>query len=402
MIAHPTLRASIRTLPRPAWVLFAGTFVNRFGSFLAVYLVLFMVHRGYSPAQAGLALGAAGLGAIAANAIGGSLADRFSRRGTIALSMISSAALTMLVPFAPNFPSILALVGMVGVAASMYRPAAGAILADVTTDEQRVAAFGINRFFVNTGFALGPAVAGFLAERSYVLLFAGDALTSLVFGAVAVFVLPETKPSEVSEQRPGQGWADVLRDTPFMFVLAGFVLGALVYAQSNSTFSLEIAARGLPASAYGLLISLNGLMIILFELPLISVTQRLPARPVMAAGLLVTGAGFALTALAPTLPLLAATVAVWTLGEMLAAPVGGAYSARIAPAHLRARYQAAWGIPWSVGAAAGPVLGSLLYIRGAPLLWGTCGALGAVGAALVMAGRPARRNTAAGTGVPGG
>ena len=36
----PTLRANLRALPPEAWILFAGSFGNRFGSFVLVFLVL--------------------------------------------------------------------------------------------------------------------------------------------------------------------------------------------------------------------------------------------------------------------------------------------------------------------------------------------------------------------------
>jgi hypothetical protein len=38
-----TLREGSRTLPRPVWLPCAGTFVNRFGSFVAVFLVLWLL-----------------------------------------------------------------------------------------------------------------------------------------------------------------------------------------------------------------------------------------------------------------------------------------------------------------------------------------------------------------------
>src|SRR5581483_6577219 len=71
-------------LPPAAWVLFAGTFVNRFGG-----LVLSLRQRGYSAAEAGLALSAYGAGSLAASAAGGHLADRIGRRNAIALSMFA-------------------------------------------------------------------------------------------------------------------------------------------------------------------------------------------------------------------------------------------------------------------------------------------------------------------------
>ncbi|MFO1512401.1 MAG: hypothetical protein U1F83_05725 [Verrucomicrobiota bacterium] len=40
--SEPTLFASLRTLPRAAWVLFAGSFINRFGGFVVPFLTLYL------------------------------------------------------------------------------------------------------------------------------------------------------------------------------------------------------------------------------------------------------------------------------------------------------------------------------------------------------------------------
>ena len=69
-----------------------------------------------------------------------------------------------------------------------------------------------------------------------------------------------------------------------------------------------------------LLPSLNGLLVALFELPLSSITMRFPARWCPAAGFVLVGLGFALTALAHTLLALLVAVAIWTLGEMIGLP----------------------------------------------------------------------------------
>jgi hypothetical protein len=42
------LSADLRALPRPVWFLLAGSFVNRFGSFVLPFLALYLTHRGYS------------------------------------------------------------------------------------------------------------------------------------------------------------------------------------------------------------------------------------------------------------------------------------------------------------------------------------------------------------------
>jgi len=59
MVSRPrtTLREGIRALPGPVWIISAGSFVNRFGSFVAVFLVLYLRDQGYSIAESGLVVG---------------------------------------------------------------------------------------------------------------------------------------------------------------------------------------------------------------------------------------------------------------------------------------------------------------------------------------------------------
>ncbi|HEU4565487.1 MAG TPA: MFS transporter, partial [Gemmatimonadaceae bacterium] len=116
---------------------------------------------------------------------------------------------------------------------------------------------------------------------------------------------------------------------------------------------------------------------------------RRRAVPMLTAGVLLAGAGFALTGVAASTAALAATVVVWTFGEMVFSPVAGAYVADIAPTTMRGRYQAAFGLCHSVGLVIAPAAGTALYERSPALLWGACGALGVVAAALILTS-PAR------------
>ena len=67
---HPTLLASLKALPRPAWILFLGVFLNKFGSFVVPFLTLFLTRQGYSMGDAGLAIGAYGAGHFLASGLG--------------------------------------------------------------------------------------------------------------------------------------------------------------------------------------------------------------------------------------------------------------------------------------------------------------------------------------------
>src|SRR4051812_25378790 len=103
-VTEPRYRDTIRHLPPVVWITSVGILVNRIGNFLPVFIVLYLTSRHYSPVAAGLVLGAAGVGNVLGNAIGGYLADRLGRRWTIVLSMIGTAAFTAGIPLCDTLP----------------------------------------------------------------------------------------------------------------------------------------------------------------------------------------------------------------------------------------------------------------------------------------------------------
>jgi len=370
-----TLRENLRTLPAAAWILFLGTFVNRFGTFVMPFLVLYVTRLGYSPARAGVALAAYGIGHVVASIAGGHLADRIGRRNTIAASMFCSAVAMLALSQARVYGAIVTLAMIAGFAAELYRPAAGALIGDLVTPEQRVAAFAMYRFAVNLAFAAGPATAGFLADHSFFLLFLGDAVTSVGYGLIALVFLPHGLRSMRDDERFGEAFRVAFRDRRFMTFLVATTLVTSVEFQTGSTFPLWVARAGHSTSTYGLLLSINGVLIILFELMITAWTQRHPPQRMISLGYFLSGIGVALTGLAHSIPALAATVVVWTLGEMIASPVTGAYVTDLAPEQYRGRYQGLWVFAWALGLIIGPSVGTLVFQRNPAALWIGCAVL---------------------------
>ena len=366
------------------WILFAGTFINRFGTFVMPFLAIYMTRAGYSPMQAGFAVSAYGAGHTVASLIGGHLADRIGRRYTIALSMYLSAIAMIALSQVHTLPAILVLSFVAGAVTEMYRPAATALIGDLVAPAQRIAAFGMYRFAINLGFAAGPIVAGFLAGRSFVYVFLADAATSLLYGSVALAALPHGNRSKASEEKRGEGLRVAFADRALMIFLAATLCITWVEFQLHSTFPVHISRLGYSPATYGALLSINGVMIVLFELALTAWTQRMPTRPLIAAGYGLTGIGLALTGIAHSTPALAATVVVWTLGEMIYAPVTATYVTTLAPERYRGRYMGMWHSTWSAGMLIGPTLGSMIYQRSGAALWWTCLVLGLTGATLSL------------------
>lgn len=107
----------------------------------------------------------------------------------------------------------------------------------------------------------------------------------------------------------------------------------------GSSYALQVTeGAGLGENVYGLLLALNGIMIVLFELPLTSITRRFSPPRVMAFGYVLVGLGMFANILGANLWLLAVSMVIFTIGEMIALPVGQSYMAGLAPEDMRGRY----------------------------------------------------------------
>jgi MFS family permease len=365
-------------------VLFGGTFINRFGSFVLAFLVFYLISSGYSAAIAGFALSAYGLGSMAASLAGGHLADTIGRRNSISLSMFSSAATMLALSQARGVAAIIPLTVLAGFTAELYRPASSALIADLTPPGRRITGFAMYRLAVNAGVAAGPAVAGFLAQRSFLWLFVGDAATSFVYGCAAWFALPRDRQLPQMRDRSRGAIARMASDWKLVRLLCASLGLAFVVHQAYATFPLHLARSGHTPVLYGSLMSLNGLLIIFIELAVTTYTRRLPAVLALAVGLLLNGMGFGAIGLATSGLALALTVVVWTFGEMVFSPVAAAYVADIAPVDLRGRYQAAYSFTFSLGLMLAPIGGTQLYTVSPPALWVVCFCLCLAGAGLLL------------------
>jgi MFS family permease len=387
MKTSPTLFTNLRALPPVAWILFFGTFLNKFGSFVVPFLALYLTQRGYSVAQAGFAIGAYGAGNVLATVIGGHLADSIGRRRTIALSMFSGAAAMLMLSQARSLPAILALAAAAGLTGEFYRPASSALLADLVPAANRVTAFSAYRMAINAGFAFGPATAGFIAGHGYFWLFAGDAGTSALFGIVALVALPEV--AHLAEK--GCGWMEASRalvgDRGLHRVLLASFFIALIFFQMTSTFGFAVMGAGFSPKVYGALLSMNGALIVLIELPLTTVSRRLQPFAAIAAGYLVVGVGFFLGAFAVSIAGFAVCIVVFTLGEMFAMPVASAYVAGLSPPHMRGRYMGTYGLTWTLAQVVAPGLGMCLFTASPLLFWLVGGGLGVASAITAFRGR---------------
>jgi len=388
------------------WILAAGSLINRFGSFVLPFLVLYLRDRQYSAAETGAALALYGAGKIAAGPSGGYLSDRLGPKATTVLSMFAGAtamlalwlSAELLGPREVDFAAFSA-----GWASELYRPAVTALIAgSAAAGPAQVTAFAVYQLATNVGLALGPAVGGIVARHSFAPLFIGDAATSLAWGALALAALPRDATAHSATRPSGTRAAPViLRDGAFLRFWTAGLLTNVVLFQAQVTLPLWMTAHRYPSSAYGVLLALSAVLTACFQLPLTAVTTRFPAWIVVAIGSLLAGAGFGMLALGASWPVLILSVLIWSGCDLVAWPVAGAWVAAHAPAGLTGRYAGARSLTFGLGLALAPVVGTTLYTMEPRVLWLSCLALGATSALLLLVPGTSVRVGRAGDAGPG-
>lgn len=382
------LRAVVRAylsafsgLSRPVWVLSLATLVNRSGTMVMPFLVLFLIEeRGFTTAEAGRALAVYGVAALPGAYLGGWLSDRAGARRVMIWSLAATGAGFLLLGQMEGEASIFATISGIALLGETFRPAVGAALATAAPPGERTRAFALNRLAVNLGMTLGPAAGGFLALRSYDWLFLVDGATCLAAaGVVALwFREPPRQPAAPVPGAPPE--RSPWRDGPFLAFIGLLALLSTVFFQLVGTFPLTLRdVHGLSEAGIGLALAVNTLLIVLFEMVLIDKVQRFDPLAMVGLGALFIGLGLALLPFGSGFAWVAATVAVWTVGEMLALPLAGGVVADRAGEANQGRYMGLLQVAFGVAFIVAPLAGTWTYQRFGPTVLGLgCGAVGVV------------------------
>jgi MFS family permease len=149
------------------------------------------------------------------------------------------------------------------------------------------------------------------------------------------------------------------------------------FFQAYSTLPLVMSQKGLDAFDFSRAMATNGITVVLLSIPISRFLQRWSPAVGLTIAAISTGTGFFLTQFAHTTLEYAATVFVWTLGEIAIASTTPALISRIAPPGQQGVYQGSYSMSWSFGILLGPVAGGyILQTFGEHVLWSGCGIVG--------------------------
>jgi MFS family permease len=207
--------------------------------------------------------------------IGGFLADRFSRRWMVILSLFIWSLMTWLTGQAHTFTQMAWTRGLMGLSEAFYLPAALALIADFHPGPTRSRAVGIHMCGIYAGQALG-GVGGYIAETSsWRNAFFWFGATGVLYAVLLLFLLKDERAENTGAKAQPEnvsvsnGLRALVGTGGFLILVAYFTLPSIPgWAIKNwlptflsSEFSLKQGPAGMSATGYVTLASFAGALL---------------------------------------------------------------------------------------------------------------------------------------------
>ncbi len=399
------IRNLIDEYPRQYWLMIIGIIISTAGSSMIWPFILI-----YASGKLSMPLGDvatlisinAGTG-ILSSFIAGTMADRIGRKVVMNISLTINGLVYFFLLQANSYQAFAVLMVILGLSNPLYQVGADAMLADMIPSAKRTDAYAINRIANNAAFALGPAIGGFLAAKSYNLAFYGATIGFLTYSLILFVLARETLDKTANEktheiQETG-GYGRVFSDSGYLAFVLIVSLGLI--APSMLWILLAVYTKdnfGLPENLYGWIPTTNAVMCVFVQYFVTRVTRRHPDLPVIAIGMLVYAIGVGSVAFMTGFWGFWVSMVILTFGELTLVPTATKYVADRAPADMRGRYMSIYWLGWGLSRMLAPLIGGWLNDNVSPnAIWYGALTLGLFSAAALslLARRQANMSTEA-------
>lgn len=375
-------RETYRKFSKDFWLLLSASFIDSLGgSLIFPFLSLFMTHKfNVGMTEVGTMYLVWGLtSGLIGNVLGGALADKFGRKTNMIFGLIASATSALLMVIIENIVLFYIAIAIVGIFQDIAGPARQAMIADLVPEELRGDAYGLFRIIYNLSVTIGPAIGGFMASRSFEMLFLADMVISVLVAAFVFFFLPETRPQQGETEMDTEenfrdtleGYREVIKDKLYLAFIIVSILSALMYFNINSSLSVYLVNyRNISPEQFGYILSLNAGMVVMLQMLFTRLTASWKPMLAIALGNLLYVVGFTMYGIVESYPLYLLAMVVITIGEMIYAPKEQTIVASLAPEHMRGRYMAVRNLSWIIPVSFGPLGAGLIMDNLEPrLLW---------------------------------
>ncbi|WP_205504482.1 MFS transporter [Rufibacter psychrotolerans] len=366
-------------LSKEAWLLAAVMFINRSGAMVVPFLSVYLTEAlGFSLQQVGVLLSLFGAGSMCGTFLGGWLTDKIGHFKVQFFSLVLGGSWFFVMLLLERFALFAGGIFLLSLLTECLRPANASSVSSYARPENVTRAFSLNRMAINLGFSIGPALGGVLATVSYQFLFMADGVTCLTAGALFFFyfrhkqghapaVPAAAEKTTVPTRSPYQDW---------LFV--GFAVLCCFYAvaffQFFSTMPLYYRqVYRLSELQIGGLLAFNGFLVFLLEMIIVYlIGDKHALWKMIVAGLLLLALAFVIINLAQGFWVLAVSVLLMSLSEMLAMPFMSTLTVQRSGTHNRGSYMALYSLSYSAAHIIGPYVGTttIAHLGFDTLWWG--------------------------------
>jgi MFS family permease len=349
------------------------------------FLTLYLVQtRGVDYATAGLVVAVRGLGGLVAVMLAGAIADRFGEKPVV-LTLLGGAALSAaVIPQLHSVTSLLVGFFLLGAFVNAVQPVFSALVVRTIPVRQWTEVYAAEYWALNVGFAFTALVGGRVAVLAFDWVFYLEAVGTLLAFVLVARILPTTRPRNRAAL-PSDADCGLLgrarsalaavslaaRDRLAVALISSTLLFAMCLSQMTGTLPLDMEASGYSPDLYGYVIFANGALLTLFQIRAGRAIARRRGMRILARAAVVAALGYGLLAvLHQHLVLILACLTIWTIGEMMDAPVRNAVMSALAKPGSRARYLGLVSAALTTGYCIGPWLGGwVLQVAGREVLW---------------------------------
>jgi MFS family permease len=377
----------LKNIPRGVWMLgFVSLFMDISSEMIHAVLPLFVVGTlGASAALLGLLEGIAEATAQIVKVFSGVLSDRWRNRKYLALAGYAlAAAVKPLFPLATSIVAVFAARFADRIGKGIRGAPRDALVADITPEAFRGAAFGLRQSLDTIGAFAGPLIA--IALMAVLLLDLRMVMwvacvPALIAVLILAFGVSEPAGSRMDDTS-GPGFNPRTAKSLGRSFWKVTALGAVMMLArfSEAFLILKASASGLSDAYVPLVMVVMSVVYSLASYPAGALSDRIGRRGLLAWGLLVLVAADGVLAFGMSIPAMLLGVALWGLHMGLSQGVLSSVVADTAPVELRGSAFGVFNLVSGVALLTGSVLAGLLWDAFGPQAVFLCGGAFAVAA----------------------
>ena len=353
-------------MPKSVWFLILGMLVNTTGnSFLWPLNAIYMHdYLGKTLAMAGFVLMLNSAAGVLGNLLGGYLFDKIGGYKAIMLGIVLTVVTLVGLTIWHEWPQYVWFLTLLGFSGGIVFPSMFA-LAGTAWPEGGRKAFNAIYLAQNLGVAVGPALAGIVADNGFDNVFKVNLWMYVLFFFIALLTFKRFETGSIAPKSVISERKRISDKAPFyalLIISSSSVLCWLAYSQWSATISSYTQDLGLSLKQYSLLWTINGLLIVAAQpliAPLVKRWENNLKRQLIF-GIVLIAISFGVVAFAGDFKMFAIAMVVLTFGEMFYTPVLPTIANQLAPKGRQGFYQGIINSAATGGRMIGPLFGGIM------------------------------------------